>query len=206
MRSTEHSIEYESLSPSSFEDLRACRLRAAFRRDARPPSQHPTSAAQRLGNVCHRVLESLVRTGALLSDSWDDAFATSWGEEIRREALVLERGGHPVSEPERWPDYQVKRARLRKVAVRLRDILCELPPTAALLPEEALHGFDGRLRGVADLVVRPPGPTFLSTTRRAACWTNLYCRERDTSASFTSTPLSKPTASESGLTVLSSFR
>ena len=155
----ELSRPYEFLSPTSFEEMRTCRLRAAFKVLGKGGHSADGSAALHLGNVCHRVMEVAVQDRTLLSDLWEDSFESVWDAEIAREVAKMEaRGGHHPVPAERWPDYEVKRARLRRVARRIRAILVDLPVESSVVPEAKLEAFEGRLRGVADLVIRPPGP------------------------------------------------
>lgn len=111
----------------------------------------------RIGRICHAVLDFLVRSGNLVAADWDRDLEAAWSDEVRREGeSVGEAPGHLSSEPERWPGYELKRARLRRMAARLRTVLTALPEGAVLLPEEPMAALEGKLRGRPDLVVRHP--------------------------------------------------
>jgi PD-(D/E)XK nuclease superfamily len=144
------------LSPSSYQVMAACRLRASFSQMRR--GQAPTSTSARLGNVCHRVLERMVRDRSLTEPYWEGLLDNAWAAEVEREGqnLVADEADR-LGPPGRWPDFQLKRARLRKAARRLRELLGALPAGAELRPEEPLQACDGRLRGRADLIVRGAG-------------------------------------------------
>jgi CRISPR/Cas system-associated exonuclease Cas4 (RecB family) len=58
--------------------------------------------------------------------------------------------------PEDWPKFELKRARLLRLTRRLRDLLDALPDDVTLATEMPLSACEGRLYGVADLVVRSP--------------------------------------------------
>src|SRR5436853_7184960 len=106
---TEQSRPYEYLSPSSYEAMRACRLRAAFASLGRGHRVERAGAAVYIGNICHRVLESVVKSKALTSDGWDSAIESSWDSEVRRELASLAAAAVvPADEdPRRWPDFEL---------------------------------------------------------------------------------------------------
>ena len=140
--------------------MRACRLRAAYAKMSHPQHGRRQSPAQRLGNVCHRVLAKMVVEGNFMSESWQTRLYETWDEEVVSEmSAVVHAGDSPQTSevPERWPGYEVKRARLRYVGQRVRDLLLELPAGATVLPEVPLEGYERRLRGIADLVLRSQG-------------------------------------------------
>jgi hypothetical protein len=84
----------------------------------------------------------------LLDESWDYL--------LDRERTFLAQAGvvEAVRDPSLWPNFALKRARLRKTALRLKALVGELGPGHQLLPELELSAADGRLRGRADLVIR----------------------------------------------------
>jgi RecB family exonuclease len=132
------------LSPSSFETLRACPLRLAFATQS-DGAGSVTGDRQRIGQICHDVLESLVRDGELQSESWPEPLESRFLELLARnegETHTALRGS------------RLALARLRKVAARMADILQQLPPDAEVLTEEDLEAADGRLFGRLDLIVR----------------------------------------------------
>jgi CRISPR/Cas system-associated exonuclease Cas4 (RecB family) len=126
--------------------MRACRLRAAFSHD-RHAGERADSPAARLGVICHSVLESLVRSKGLTGSDWESRFDQVWESEVRKTA----------AQPDLWPDFQLKKARLRRLAKRLRGILSSLPEASEVLPELLLSGNEGKLQGRADLVIRGKG-------------------------------------------------
>jgi hypothetical protein len=145
------------LSPSSYQVMSACRLRAAFSQIR--SGRAPASTSARLGNICHRTLERMVRDRSLMEPHWEGLLNDVWAAEVEREkqASVAAGEAERLGPPDRWPDFQLKRARLRKAARRLRGLLVVLPAGAELRPEEPLQACDGRLRGRADLIIRGAG-------------------------------------------------
>jgi hypothetical protein len=101
----------------------------------------------RLGIVCHQVLDKMVSSRSLWDEGWLLELDRIWREFVQNEAGSLEVA-------ESWPNYQLKRARLRRTAGQLRELLTTLPPDAVVIPEEAMVGLGGRLKGRPDLVVR----------------------------------------------------
>lgn len=140
------------LSPTSYERLRACPLQASF---AASPGRGAVSgsASARLGSIAHAVLESVVRSGSIRSNRWAQAFDEAWIVQVEKERARDVMGG---VDPDRWPDYQLKRARTRRTAAKLREMLLALPAACLVLPEEPLSSQGGSLRGRADLIVRGP--------------------------------------------------
>jgi RecB family exonuclease len=132
------------LSPSSFETLRACPLRLAFATQG-DGGGSVSSDRQRIGQICHDVLESLVRDGRLRSESWSEPLESCFLELLASnedEMRAAVRGS------------RLALARLRKVAARMGDFLRQVPPDAQILTEEELTAADGRLYGRVDLIVR----------------------------------------------------
>jgi RecB family exonuclease len=132
------------LSPSSFETLRACPLRLAFATQG-----HGTGFVagdrQRIGQICHDVLESLVRDGRLRSGSWSELIEPRFHELL----------GHNANERHRaLRGSRLALARLRKVAARMAEFLQQAPTHADVLAEQELAAAGGRLYGRVDLIVR----------------------------------------------------
>jgi len=94
-----------------------------------------------------------------MEPNWERLLDDVWAEEVEREgqASVAASEAERLGPPDRWPDFQLKRARLRKAARRLRGLLVALPARVEILPEEPLQAYDGRLRGRADLIIRGAG-------------------------------------------------
>ncbi len=145
LREVETSKRLEFLSPSSYENLRACRLRSAFAQLSSAQAQ--SSPAAKLGTICHRVLDEMVSTQSIWEPRWLTQLESFWQQSAEQEAGTL-------SVAERWPNYQLKRARLGRTAARLRELLVNLPVDAVVIPEQPMVGLDGRLRGRPDLVIR----------------------------------------------------
>lgn len=133
------------LSPSSFETLRACPLRLAFAIQGNGTG-HVSGDRQRVGNICHDVLESLVRDGRLQSASWSEALESRFHEFLANEAATQGR----------LRGSRLALARLRKVAARMADFLQQAPADAEVLAEEVLTAAGGHLYGRLDLIVRSP--------------------------------------------------
>ena len=147
LRDVETSKRIDFLSPTSYETLRACRLRVAFGQQAGGQAQ--ASPAAKLGIICHRVLDEMASTQSIWQQSWQTQLESFWRQESEQEAGSL-------GVAERWPNYQLKRARLGRTAARLRELLINLPPDSVVIPEQSMVGLDGRLRGRPDLVIRGP--------------------------------------------------
>ncbi len=109
-----------------------------------------------LGDVCHRVLEDSLTSGWVASEDRDLELDRSWRREMARYLKRLRLRGLPPErlEPERWPSYELKRARLRNCVRRLHELVGSLPPDRELVTEETLTVRDGRLQGRPDLLVR----------------------------------------------------
>jgi RecB family exonuclease len=133
------------LSPSSFEALRTCPLRLAFA--IRDDSVSQRGDAQRIGEICHEVLESLVHDDLLRSGSWHEALEQLFVELLARHEG--ETGGN-------LRGARLAAARLRKVAGRMAAFLEHVPDDAQILTEAPLGAAGGRLFGRVDLIVRSP--------------------------------------------------
>jgi CRISPR/Cas system-associated exonuclease Cas4 (RecB family) len=144
----------KAISPSGFEAMRACRLRAAFARSNQPSPAQPT-APQLLGTICHVVLETLTKTRAILGPDWTQQLELHWAKATREAAADLAAAdGGAVAPPEQWDGYEIKLARLRKAARRLHELLAPLGDSAELITETSLSAADGWMHGRPDLIVR----------------------------------------------------
>lgn len=144
----------KAISPSSFDVMRTCRLRTAFARSGQLVRAPPT-AAQLLGDICHTVLESLADTRAILAVDWEAELESGWTTATHAAASRIGGpGGAPSGPPQDWDGYEIKLARLRKVARRLHELLAPVGADAELITEKLLSAADGRLRGQPDLIVR----------------------------------------------------
>jgi RecB family exonuclease len=135
------------LSPSSFETLNACPLQLAFATQGSRAGAVPGDR-QRIGQICHDVLESLVRDGQLRSSTWPASLEARFVELLARNQGAK---GATVR------GSRLAFARLRKVAGRMADLVQQLPADAEVLTEEELTAADGRLFGRLDLIVRSAG-------------------------------------------------
>lgn len=152
-----------SLSPTAFEAVRLCRLQGAFRQQGNgsPASRNPT---QVLGDLCHEVLEELVKTGAIREEGWAETLDPLWRRVADRTAEQVHQVPHDPSldgPPTQWPGYVIKRARLAKAARRLHDLLDTVGHGAEFVSEIPLSSADGRLHGRPDLIVRDATQTWI---------------------------------------------
>lgn len=138
------------LAPSSYEIVRMCPLRMAFRQASAGSAAQ--GAAARVGEACHEVLEKLVAEGELLTDVWRDTLDARFGVAITKQEM--EFGGS-------LRGARLARARLQKVAARMSTLLQGLPRDA-VLPEQELETAEGRLVGTIDLIVRSESAHFIA--------------------------------------------
>jgi CRISPR/Cas system-associated exonuclease Cas4 (RecB family) len=132
--------------------MSVCRLRIAFIQSATGQGTTATPATL-LGHACHAVLDDLVKGGGLWRVGWELSIDSLW-----ESALGVELGREPSAAgwgaPERWPGYQIKRARLRRLATHLKGLLDDLPDEPEIRAEQTIVGLEGRLFGRLDLAVR----------------------------------------------------
>jgi len=120
--------------------------------------------AQALGDLCHAVLEELVATGAIRQERWAESVDPSWLSVAERMADEIHAAPHEDSlsgSPQSWPGYVMKRARLRKAARRLHDLLATAGSDAEMISEAPLTTADGKLQGRPDLIVRDFAETWV---------------------------------------------
>jgi hypothetical protein len=100
-------------------------------------------------------MDFLVATHTLLGDQWDVELQRKWREEIDHERAAQTTDDQlRWGPPEGWPNYELKKARLRNLARSVRELILDLPSGAHVLTEHDLTGRGGLLVGRADLVVR----------------------------------------------------
>jgi RecB family exonuclease len=131
--------------------MRTCRLRTAFGQQDEKHTRHGTPATM-LGQACHEALDELVQTGALRTNTWEEATESAWEAAIARVLADANETG-----PAELAGYQIKRVRLRQVAGRVRELL--LAPEAEgadVITEQTLEGAGGRLFGRPDLIIFGP--------------------------------------------------
>ena len=129
----------------------------AFRQASYGASRRLSPAAV-IGNICHSILDYLVRSREIWNENWLGVMESQWDELVGaafREAK--DAGDTRFSSPESWPQFHLKHSRLRNAGRRLKEILEYLSPSAVVLPEEPLLAADGRLYGRPDLLIREPG-------------------------------------------------
>ena len=143
------------IAPSTYEALRSCRLRVAYTQ-ALAWGGHTSRPPLRLGAAAHRVLDRFVSEHAFRDPMWEDWVDRAWDDAIDKERQASLSAGElsRFGPPERCPNFELKRARLLRLAERLRDILDALPGGTKLETEVPLSAYDGRLFGIADVVVR----------------------------------------------------
>jgi CRISPR/Cas system-associated exonuclease Cas4 (RecB family) len=99
-----------------------------------------------IGTACHRVLQRLVEERWRDGDRLDEQVEVAWCEEAakaREEAVASALPGEPLA-----------RARLKKAARALAEILAQAGEDAQLVCEERASALSGKLVGQPDLVVR----------------------------------------------------
>lgn len=133
------------LTPSSFEEMRSCRLRYALRHKAGGVLDHPSAPTARLGQLCHRVMERLVVSKAI-PGAWQEPFERLWVEEA---AAASNADGQA---PETWPGYAMKKVELRRALSDLNSLLAESSPLESIKAELVLQNSEGNIQGRLDLV------------------------------------------------------
>ena len=151
--------------PSSLQVMGVCRLRFAFRQ-ARPHSPTSGTPATQLGQLCHRVLQIMVDQRAFWDASWLERLGTFWDREL--EVLVSGLGANSSDwgPPQEWPDYQLKKARLKRMSARLRTLVTAEPPDTHFLSEEPVQGASDNSAAVLTSFFEGRGAIESSTSRR----------------------------------------
>ncbi len=142
------------LSPATYAALRACPLRLDFML-RRPRSVRRRSAFSVLGDVAQAALASAVSERAWEGD-WRVRLDELWAAEFAVAAGELKAVGDRLGDvdPRRWPEYELRRARLTRVFEDIAGLVKGAGPRADIFPEQNLSGAGGRIRGRADLIVR----------------------------------------------------
>jgi RecB family exonuclease len=142
-----------SLYPTQYEWLRRCPLHVALDQQSRAGGGHRRrSDAQRLGDVIHAVMRQVVEEGRLADDDWVSRVETAWEAAI----AAYEATDPDPSEPaKRWANYEEKRQRTLRLAERIRELIL-VHGQEGFLAERLLEARGGRLKGIADLIVRTP--------------------------------------------------
>lgn len=147
------SFRLDRVTPSSFELLRTCFMKTSFSFGGRRGQGGPASW---LGDVCHRVLEASLRSGWIFSGDRESELDRCWEREMAQcvDGLRLQGIAPDRLEPQQWPGYELKRARLHNCIRRLHELVGSLPPDRELLIEQTLMAREGRLLGRPDLIIR----------------------------------------------------
>ena len=145
-----------SVTPSLLGSLQACPLRVDFR--LKEPAEYRTgNPSAVLGRVAHAVLDEAVREEAWTGD-WRPRLDELWTICLNREISAMRARSDQLADvpADRWPDVQLKRARLNRVFASICDLISEAGPAHEVLTEAALIAASGRIRGRADVIVRSP--------------------------------------------------
>jgi RecB family exonuclease len=142
------------VGPSQAGELLDCGYRLAWDRDRSTarPAPHPKAV---LGVIGHKVCEAAGK-GRLgqADEAWRDRFDARWGLEVSAAARAFPNLG----EPEGWPGYNLQKVLWRNAAhqVTQRAESWEARGDEDVGPsyEVPLQGFDGRIRGSADAILR----------------------------------------------------
>jgi CRISPR/Cas system-associated exonuclease Cas4 (RecB family) len=133
-------LPVESVSPSRLKDLTECQLRVAFKQHAAKSADK--SDAQIIGDSLHAAMAAFA---AAREFERDDALAlveARFSAELKERAAGREvRGGRPAA------------ARLKKLAVRIIELLDEAGAGATTLSEMYLEARDGGVHGIVDLII-----------------------------------------------------
>lgn len=111
----------------------------------------PTAAALVLGQVAHAALESAVHAAIADGSFVLSALDHHWEDAVAR---IGSQAALPAEDVMRMPGYQVKRARMRRVAQTLGQLLRDVQPVTEVLTEGAVRDDSGQLRGRIDLALR----------------------------------------------------
>lgn len=142
------------MGPSQARDLLACGYRLAWDRDPRlvTETKHPKAL---LGVAGHAVCESAGKglLGAT-DESWNERYGACWDAELR----ALSEEASSLGPPERWPGHNLQKALWRNRAREISQRAVLRRPKRVDDPSQGveleLEGYDGRLRGKADVVLR----------------------------------------------------
>jgi len=142
-------VEY--LSPSSYEEMKACRLRYALRHNPGGGARFGTPATM-LGQLCHGVAQRLIDEGLIPGTQWLQRFDQVWAEAVRD----LDIGPNDRA-AELWPGYALKKVELRRALAELTEILTSDGVPDAIQTELALKSTSGLMRGRLDVLFRGAG-------------------------------------------------
>ncbi len=137
-----------------FAALKACPLRVDFAlRQPNVSTQRSVHAV--LGDIAHAVLDSAVREAAW-NGEWKARLDQLWISAVEAAVNELNASGDRLGgvDPGRWPDYELKRARLIRVFADISELIGRAGPDAQILTEQILVGAGGRIRGRADLIIQ----------------------------------------------------
>lgn len=149
MIAASEAVQY--LTPSSFEEMRACRLRYELRHTSRGAARQGPPAA-RIGQLCHRVVQRLIEENLLPGSQWPQRFDRVWAEETL--ALPTDPG---YRAPELWPGYALKKVGLKRALAELNAMLTSNGIPATIQTELVLKSNSGHLRGRLDVLCQVAG-------------------------------------------------
>jgi CRISPR/Cas system-associated exonuclease Cas4 (RecB family) len=133
-------LPVESVSPSRFKDLVECRLRVAFKQHAAKSAAK--SDAQIVGDALHAAMASFAAAREFERDDGVALVEARFSAELKKRAPGREvRGARPAA------------ARLKKLAVRIVELLGEAGVGATTLSETYLEARDGAIHGIVDLII-----------------------------------------------------
>lgn len=142
------------VGPSQASDLLACGYRVAWARDPRElvETKHPKALLGVAGHaVCERAGKGQLE---LMDEGWTDWYEAAWSTEVGRVA----EGAPELGPPERWPAHNLQKALWRNRAWEVAERTAARRPDQENDPSQGveleLEGYDGRLKGKADVVLR----------------------------------------------------
>ncbi len=162
------------VTPSRVFALEACFLRAAFDADPRYAARVFRGPKARLGSASHALLERVSKheLDGVPASERRRRLRELWVEEAGKEGAAArdsELEGH-LGPPERWPGYNIQKARAVAAAMRMlerRDTATGGPGGSARA-ERFYSAYQGRLRGRADAVYPRGGRTEIEDYKTGA--------------------------------------
>src|SRR6266849_3407039 len=115
-----------------FAALKACPLRVDFAlRQPKVTARRPVQAV--LGDIAHAVLDSAVREAAW-NEQWKGRLDQLWVATVEAAVKDLKASGDRLGavDPRRWPEYELKRARLIRVFADISELIARAGPDAEI--------------------------------------------------------------------------
>jgi RecB family exonuclease len=163
------------ITPTMVARLKVCQLQVACDHDRTIQGMIVKGTAARLGTICHRVLEAIGK-GAIAPDvPWNPAFDALWRQEVTRletEIAQTPRQQH-LGRAAYWPNYALRRAWLKHTAYLLWMRRRQQSPSThgsgvAVSFERPYDAFNGRMKGIADVVRRDNGELVIEDYKTGA--------------------------------------